>query len=88
MPMTRYHFHAADGSELRDADGEELPGLDAAKAVALEVMTELLSMKREDFWRRKMLSVSVKDETGRLVAVINATATVDPVARGDTPPEY
>lgn len=86
--MTRYHFHAADGATLRDSDGEELPDIDAAKAVALDVMAALLPMKRHEFWRRKMLSVSVKDETGRLVAVITATATVDPVAQADVAPEY
>ncbi|GAA0869747.1 hypothetical protein GCM10009116_15830 [Brevundimonas basaltis] len=72
--MTRYHFHAADGATLRDSEGEELPDIDAAKAVAPDVMAALLPMKRHEFWRRKMLSVSVTDETGRLVAVITATA--------------
>lgn len=86
--MTRYHFHAADGATLRDAEGEDLPDLEAAKGVALDLMADLLPMKRDSFWRRKMLSVSVKDESGRLVAVITTTATVDPVARPEAPPEY
>jgi hypothetical protein len=34
-----------------------------------------------------MFSVSVKDETGRLVAVLTTIATVDPVPQPDIPPE-
>ena len=86
--MTRYHFHAADGATLRDAEGEDLPTLEDAKTVAVDVLAELLPMKREAFWKTKMLSVSVKDETGRLVAVLTTTATVDPIARPEAPPEY
>lgn len=86
--MTRYHFHAADGAPLRDAEGEDLPSLEHAKTVAVDVMAELLPMKRDAFWKTKMLSVSVKDESGRLVAVLTTTATVDPIGRPETPPEY
>jgi len=86
--MTRYYFHAADGAQLRDTEGEELSTLEDAKTIAVDVMAELLSMKRDAFWKRKMLSVAVKDETGRLVAVLTTTATFDPVARPEAPPEY
>lgn len=86
--MTRYHFHTADGATLGDAEGEELPTLEEAKTVALDVMAELLPMKRDAFWKTKRLTVSVKDETGRLVAVLTTTATVDPLRRPEAPPEY
>jgi hypothetical protein len=85
--MARYYFHSADGTMFRDAEGEELPSLDAAKRVALAVLTETLPDKAADFWIRKMFSVSVKDETGRLVAVLTTIATVDPVPQPDIPPE-
>jgi hypothetical protein len=85
--MTRYYFHAADGSAFRDADGEELPSLEAAKTIALEVLTEVLPLKSAEFWDAKKFSVAVKDDAGRLVAVLTTTATVDPTSRGDAPPE-
>jgi hypothetical protein len=85
--MTRYFFHAADGSAFRDEDGEILPDLEAAKDVALDVLTEMLPGKRDEFWDAKKFSVAVKDDTGRLVAVLTTTAVVDPTARGDAPPE-
>jgi hypothetical protein len=85
--MPRYHFHTADGSKFRDEDGEELPDLSAAKAVAIEVLTQMLPGKANELWESKIFSVNVKDETGRLVAVLNTVATVDPVALPDVPPE-
>lgn len=84
--MPRYHFHAADGEPYRDDEGEELPGLEAAKAVALDVLTEILPMKAADFWRSGIFTVSVKDGQGRMVATLTATATVDAEARADEPP--
>ena len=85
--MPRYHFHAADGVAIQDAQGEELPDLQAAKDVALDVLAELLPMKRRDFWAHKVFSVSVRDEGGRLIAVLTTTATIDPTGRPDVPPE-
>lgn len=85
--MTRYHFHAADGVAIQDLHGEELPDLQAAKDVALDVMAEMLPMKRRDFWAHKVFSVSVKDDQGRLVAVLTTTATVDPTDQPEVPPE-
>jgi hypothetical protein len=85
--MTRYHFHAKDGSQFRDEEGEELPSLEAAKKAALQVHNAMLPTKADDFLRDKMFSVSVKDETGRLVAVLTTTAVFDPVPKPDAPPE-
>ena len=85
--MPRYHFHAADGSQYRDEEGEELPGVEKARSVALDVLTEILPSRADDFWREGVFTVSVKDEAGRLVAVLTATATVDGVASPEHPPE-
>ena len=85
--MTRYHFHAADGTPFRDRHGEELPDLDAARTVALDIMTEMLPSRAVEFWEQKSFSVAVKDETGRLVAVLTTIATLDPVPQADVPPE-
>lgn len=85
--MTGYHFHAADGTQFRDEDGEELADLQAAQAVALDVVLQVLPGIKAEFWNKKIFSVSVKEETGRLVALLTMTAAVDPVAQADVPPE-
>ncbi len=78
--MTRYYFHAANGSQIRDEDGEELSGLDAAKDVAAAVMSELLAIRHAKVWDDGALSVTVRDEAGRMVACLTTVATGDPVA--------
>lgn len=79
--MPRYYFHAADGAQIRDEDGEELTDLEAAKAVAASVMSELLLIRRQSLWDEGPLTVTVDDETGHRVACLTTMATADPVAR-------
>jgi len=85
--MPRYYFHTANGFKLRDEEGEHLPGLDAAKVVALDVLAEVLPSKAQQLWAHKTFSVYVKDESGRLVAALTTIATLDPVPLPDVPPE-
>jgi hypothetical protein len=84
--MPRYHFHSSDGTVVRDEQGEELPDITAAQDVALSVLSEVLPTKRNTFWDSRRFSINVKDETGRLVLVLSATATVDLMGRPDEPP--
>ncbi len=78
--MTRYFFHAANGSQIRDEDGEDLSGLDAAKSVAATVMSELLAIRHASVWDEGELSITVRDGAGRMVARLTTVATGDPVA--------
>jgi hypothetical protein len=84
--MTRYHFHAIDGTQYRDETGEELPSLEAAQDVALDVLMEVLPSVKAEFWKDRSFTVAVKDETGRLVATLTTTAVIDPVPEPDVPP--
>jgi hypothetical protein len=84
--MTRYHFHAIDGTQFRDEDGEELPSLEAAQDLALEVLTRILPTVKADFWKDRTFTVAVKDDTGRMVATLTTTAVIDPVPEPDVPP--
>lgn len=85
--MARYFFHnAIDGSPIGDEDGEELPDIGAAQNAAVDVVSELLPLKRSDFVEQKRFSLNVKDDTGRLVISITATMTVDPTAVPEEPP--
>lgn len=83
--MAHFHFHAADGAKFRDLDGEDLPDLEAAKAVAVEILAEMLPGKSDVLWKHKTFGIYVKDEQGRLVAVLTTVATLDPFPGVATP---
>ena len=82
----RYFFHAGDGMIERDAEGEFLPSDDAAADIALTVLCEMLPIRRALLWETGRCSVAVKDEAGRIVALLTTTALRDHDPRGDAPP--
>lgn len=84
--MPRYYFHATNGCQILDQDGETLDGPDAARTVATRVMSELLEIRRHTIWLEGSLCVSVKDEAGGLVARLTTVATSDPAELDASPP--
>ena len=48
--MTRFPFHAADGSQSGTKKRRNSLGWNEAKSVALDILTELLPGKAEEFW--------------------------------------
>ena len=44
--MARYFFNLTNGSTIRDPDGEMLPDIDAAKAAAARMASDLARYKR------------------------------------------
>ena len=85
--MTRYYFHnAVDGSALGDEEGDELPDIRAAENAAIDILSEVLPCRRDDFHDEKRFSVNVKDEAGRIVVSITTTMIVDPAAEPTEPP--
>ena len=82
----RYFFHAGDGSIERDAEGEVLPDDDAAADIAVTLLAEMLPTRRALLWETGRCSVAVKDEAGRMVALLTTTAIRDPDPRPDAPP--
>ena len=63
--MARYFFNLTNGSTIRDPDGEELAGLDEAKATAALAAHDFASNKR----RTEVVGVyiCVTDEHGKEV---------------------
>ena len=82
----RYFFHAGDGRIERDAEGEVLPSDDAAADIAITVLCEMLPTRRALLWETGRCSVAVKDDAGRIVALLTTTALRDQDPRGDAPP--
>ena len=81
-----YYFHVADGHVGRDLDGEHHPTDQSAIDAALDVLAEMLPGQRDQLWATRRFSVAVKDETGRLIAVLTTTATLDLDRAADAPP--
>ena len=78
--MPRYFFHTQNGDVVRDDQGEELHGVEAAREEAVAVLGEILRYRGAAFWATRRFSVVVTDDAGRTVVSITAAAS-------DTPPE-
>lgn len=78
--MPRYYFHTQNGEIVRDDQGEELRGTEAAREEAVAVLGEILRYRAAAFWTTGRFSVVVTDDAGRTVVTVTATAS-------DSPPE-
>lgn len=62
--MPRYYFHTEDGTSHPDEQGTELPGLDAARAMAIRTLGELLRDAPQTFQADMSLRLIVSDSDG------------------------
>jgi hypothetical protein len=81
--MARYFFHTDNGDHLEDELGTDLPNLEAARAAASKLICEMVSEGVIDIWPNGGLTVTVADEGGLTLAVleVSATTTMAPGAR-------
>ena len=75
--MPRYFFHTQNGDCVRDDQGEELKGIDAAKEEAVAVLGEILRYRGSSFWTTGAFSIIVTDADGETVVSITAAASDD-----------
>jgi uncharacterized protein DUF6894 len=69
MPM--FYFHVRDGDRLtRDADGADLPGLDAARAEAAAAIREAASRPLRPGQDLSGRRFEIADESGRVLATV------------------
>ena len=69
--MPRYFFHVREGSDLnRDAEGQDLPDVEAARREAINSVREIISEKLLHGGALNHRSIEIADETGRVVDVI------------------
>lgn len=78
--LPRYYFHTESGDRIRDDQGEELAGVDAAREEAVTVLGEILRYRGASFWTTRSFSVIVTDAEGQTVVSVTASAS-------DTAPE-
>jgi hypothetical protein len=68
--VPKYFFNTADGTCLRDFDGDELPDARSAGRMALAVMSEILPSHVEDMLPEGEFSVTVVDEQRRILMTV------------------
>jgi hypothetical protein len=73
--VPRYYFKIEDGRPIVDSTGEELSGHEAARRVAVEIMSEVMADHASDLLPEGRLSVEVSDHTRQAIfSVITTTA--------------
>lgn len=78
MPRFYFHIRNGDAFEDQDPDGEILPGLQAARAEALQIARDFW----EDWAHAEIgMAVEVVDEDGRTVLTVPFAEAVDPRSR-------
>ena len=71
--MPRYFFHVREGSDInRDAEGQDLSDVEAARRQAVNSVREIISEKLLHGGALNHRSIEIADETGRVVDVINS----------------
>ncbi len=75
--MPRYFFHIHDGQDYPDAEGTELPDLQAARVEAFRTSGELLRGHEgsAEFWSGDDWTMNVMDEGGRPVFTLRFSGT-------------
>ncbi|MFL5298526.1 MAG: DUF6894 family protein [Phenylobacterium sp.] len=76
--MPRFYFHTEDGHALRDREGVSLPDVAAARQEAVRALGEILKERSEDFWSDGLLRMSVTDQAGLTLFVVEVSATDAP----------
>lgn len=72
--MPRYFFHVDDGFSTRDNEGTDLPDIFAAQAEAIRLSGELLREMGAKFWNGTAWTLTVTDETERVLFVLRFSA--------------
>ena len=78
--MPRFYFHAEDGRCFPDEEGTLLPDTRAARRQATAVFGELVKEMPDGVWDSGAFRVTVKDEDGLVLFVLDMSAVTSPAA--------
>ena len=76
--MPRYFFNTRDGVEFVDKEGTDLPDWTAAQTEATRHLADMLQERPDELWRHPNWTVTVKDERGLTLFVIDVNAQLAP----------
>ena len=85
--MPRYYFDISSGADIadvKDEEGEELEGLNAARIVAVRLSGEILKSYPDRFWSVGQWNCTVRDESGLILFVLHFYAQEAPAVGGTT----
>lgn len=85
--MPHYFFHVEDGQSFPDAEGCQLPDLDAARIEAVRLLGGMLRDEAETFWQGHDWRMSVTDADGMRLFTIDFMAKMVPVLRDMPAPQ-
>ena len=93
--MPRYFFHGRDGRTFKDDEGTELPDDASARIEAARVLGQLVNEWPSQAWEEDPFQITVADETGLTVFVLDLAAiecavrppSGPPPAQGSEPPK-
>lgn len=83
--MPRFFFDISAGAgleDVRDEEGEELEGLNAARIMAVRLSGEILKDHPDRFWSTGEWNCTVRDENGLTLFVLHFYAADAPVVAG------
>ena len=83
--MPRFFFHTEDGERLNDAEGSELPDIQAAKDTAVQILAETLRGNSRLFWETESFRVTVTDEDRLTLFSLQVSATMAAAMAGRRP---
>jgi hypothetical protein len=83
--MARYFFHTEDGVSYPDEYGTELPDLDAARAVAIRTLGEILRDAPKIFEAEMSLRLVVTDDSQLALFRLDVIASEAPSLSGRRP---
>jgi hypothetical protein len=76
--MPRYHFHIYDEVETLDTEGLELPGIEAAIAVAIHELRQLAAYELERDGTVDMATrIDIADDAGRVIERVHFDDLLD-----------
>jgi hypothetical protein len=80
--MPRFYFHLENtATPVRDTQGAELDGLEAAKCHAVTIIAEALCEHPKGFWEAETYQITVTDEDNLTLFMVCMMSVIAPVIR-------
>jgi hypothetical protein len=83
--MRRYFFHTEDGRPFHDEEGTLLADDAAARVEAARVLGQLMNEQAATVWQDGEFRLTVTDERGVILFVLDIAALLSPAAGGVPP---
>ena len=78
--MPRFFFSLDDGGATLDAEGADLPTVEAARAEAIRFLGHALADQPDAFWSRGEWKLTVADDHGLTLFIVEVIAAESPAA--------